>query len=193
MARRKDHTRVQLKEMSLLAGQKILQEEGIPSFSARKIAKEIGYTVGTVYNVFDNHYDLIMQVNIVTLNEWYLSLEKELIGLKGLDKALALASGYVELSFKDYNRWLLLLEYEVPHEILRPEWYSEKTKKVFDLINSAIIECGIPENEVQHYSMLFWSIVQGACLLSLTRKIDLHNIEAVNSMIEKSLTNLFKR
>jgi hypothetical protein len=114
MARRKDHTRVQLKEMSLLAGQKILQEEGIPSFSARKIAKEIGYTVGTVYNVFD-------------------------------------------------------------------------------LINSAIIECGIPENEVQHYSMLFWSIVQGACLLSLTRKIDLHNIEAVNSMIEKSLTNLFKR
>ena len=54
MARRNDHTRDELKEMAISAGQSIIIHEGFNKFSARKVARNIGYTVGTIYNIVGN-------------------------------------------------------------------------------------------------------------------------------------------
>ncbi|MES2985279.1 MAG: hypothetical protein V4735_08845 [Pseudomonadota bacterium] len=48
MARRYDHSKEALQEMAISAGQSIIQSQGFGKFSARKVAAEIGYTVGTV-------------------------------------------------------------------------------------------------------------------------------------------------
>ena len=54
MGRRNEHSRDEIKEMAIEAGKKIIVEEGFSNLGARKIARAIGYTVGTLYNVFDN-------------------------------------------------------------------------------------------------------------------------------------------
>ena len=56
MARRNDNSRDELKEMSIAAGQEIILAEGFASFSARKVAKNIGYTIGTIYNIFEKKW-----------------------------------------------------------------------------------------------------------------------------------------
>jgi hypothetical protein len=55
MAKRSDHTRAKLKSISITADQEIIANEGFSKFSARKVAKKIGYTADKVYNIFVNH------------------------------------------------------------------------------------------------------------------------------------------
>ena len=55
MGRRSDHSRAELRAMILTEGHRQLSEIGYARFSAREVAKRIGYTVGTLYNVFGAH------------------------------------------------------------------------------------------------------------------------------------------
>lgn len=73
MGRRNDHSRDELKDMVIVAAEKILVEEGYSKLTTRRIAKEIGYTVGSLYMVIKNVDDLMLLLNARTLQ---LLLEK---------------------------------------------------------------------------------------------------------------------
>ena len=68
MARRSEHSKEEIRDMALAAAQDIVKAEGLAGLSARKIAKKIGYTVGTLYLVFKNQDDLILTINARTLD-----------------------------------------------------------------------------------------------------------------------------
>ena len=59
MARRSDHSRDELKALILDCAREIAEEEGLRGLTARRIATEIGYAPGTIYNLFSNLDDLI--------------------------------------------------------------------------------------------------------------------------------------
>ena len=71
MARRSDHSREEIKEMALVAAEKMILANGKDGLSARKVAQEIGYTVGTLYLVFKNLDELILHVNGRTLDRLF--------------------------------------------------------------------------------------------------------------------------
>ena len=48
MARRADHTKEELTELVLRAGEAPIENEGFSAFGARRVAGGIGYTVGTI-------------------------------------------------------------------------------------------------------------------------------------------------
>ena len=52
MGRRSDHSREELRELILKAGETLMAEVGFADFSAREVAKRIGYSIGTIHNVF---------------------------------------------------------------------------------------------------------------------------------------------
>ena len=71
MARRSDHSREQLRRLALDSARQITAEEGLRGLKARRVAREIGYTIGTIYNVFEDLDDLIVQMNAETLGALY--------------------------------------------------------------------------------------------------------------------------
>jgi AcrR family transcriptional regulator len=71
MGRRNDHTRKDIKEMAVKAGLDIIEENGFSGLSTRKVASKIGYSVGTLYNVFENFDDLVFHINALTLKDLY--------------------------------------------------------------------------------------------------------------------------
>src|SRR5262245_29039349 len=71
MARRSDHTREELYKLALDAARKIVGKEGLRGLSTRRVAGEIGYTAGTLYQLFDDLDDLIMRLNGTTLDALY--------------------------------------------------------------------------------------------------------------------------
>ena len=73
MARRSDHSREELYVMALAAAREIAEKDGLRGLKARRISREIGYTVGTLYNVFSNLDDLIIHLNGTTLDALYVS------------------------------------------------------------------------------------------------------------------------
>ena len=59
MARRSDHSRSELSEIIVEEGHSLMAQSGFAAFSAREVARRIGYSVGTIYNVFDSLDHLI--------------------------------------------------------------------------------------------------------------------------------------
>src|SRR6478736_441854 len=68
MARRSDHAPEELKRLALEAAEAIALEEGLRGLTVRRVAERIGYAPGTIYNLFANLDDLIVQLNGMTLD-----------------------------------------------------------------------------------------------------------------------------
>ena len=138
LARRSDHTREELRELALAAAEELAEREGLPGITARGVARRIGYTVGTIYNVFDNLDDLIRQVNGRTLDALYGALTAG-GEVEAPEAALRrLARRYIEFVRAHPRRWAAVLEYEPQSPTEPPDWYRTKTTRLFALTEHAI-------------------------------------------------------
>ena len=79
MGRRSDHTRSELKQLFVEEGRRQLGEVGLARFSARDVAKRVGYSIGTIYNVFGSYDGLILAINARTLDLWFVFLKVRLV------------------------------------------------------------------------------------------------------------------
>jgi AcrR family transcriptional regulator len=113
MARRSEHSLEELKAMVLDAAEAIVIEEGLSALKVRKVAVEIGYTVGSIYMVFANMADLIMHINARTLDNIAGQLEQ--VQDCAADQCIeALAQTYLSYASQNLNRWSMLFEYRLP-------------------------------------------------------------------------------
>ena len=62
MGRRSIHTAEELRELILKAATELIESDGLAGLSAREVARRIGYSPGTLYNVFDNLDDLVLTI-----------------------------------------------------------------------------------------------------------------------------------
>ena len=78
MGRRSIHTPDELRELIIEATTEIVEQVGLEGLSAREIAKRVGYSPGTLYNVFGSYDELLLRVNARTLDHWYAFLQARL-------------------------------------------------------------------------------------------------------------------
>jgi len=98
MGRRSDHTPEQLQDLVLSAARGILADEGLRGLSARRLAARIGYSVGTLYNVYENVDEIVLvsdeEMRAAARWLWFeLGIAAELSGAAAL---AALLAGRVE-------------------------------------------------------------------------------------------------
>jgi AcrR family transcriptional regulator len=112
MARRSDHSREEIREMALVAAEQIVVDKGFEGLSARKVASVIGYTVGTLYLVFDNIDDLILQINARTLDRLYDRMAQTRTSASDpRDYLLRLGQVYIRFADEDPHRWAMIFEH----------------------------------------------------------------------------------
>ena len=132
MARRSDHSREEIREMALEAAENIVVEQGLEGLSARKVATAIGYTVGTLYLVFENIDDLILQINARTLDRLYAKLaETQAPARDARDRLLQLGQAYIQFADQDPHRWSMIFEHRLAEGRELPEWYQRKIARMF--------------------------------------------------------------
>ena len=78
MGRRSDHTRGELEALLVSEGRRQLAQTGLARFSAREVAREVGYSIGTLYNVFGSYDGLMLAINARTLTLWAQDLRARL-------------------------------------------------------------------------------------------------------------------
>src|SRR5262245_26890451 len=114
MARRADHTREELHDMALTAAEKITEKHGLSGLTARRVAKRIGYSTGTLYNLFDSFDDLVISMNGRTLDALY---EFVLIEDAGADVETTLktyAYRYIRFTTERSNLWSVVFATHLP-------------------------------------------------------------------------------
>lgn len=189
MARRKDHSHDQLHKMALDAARDIAEEEGLRGITARRIATQIGYSPGTLYNVFENLDDLIVQLNVDTLNALYKvckvapSDKDPVVALKSLARI------YIRFTDDHPHLWSLLFERSMPHGSQLPDWYLEKVRQLLALIEDAIAPMFPSGQEAErlHSARVLWTGIHGICSLAASGSIA--EIETPTAMADTLITN----
>src|SRR5262249_45175227 len=138
MARRSDHTREELHKMALDAARRIVVEDGLRGLSTRRIAGEIGYTAGTLYQLFDDLDDLIMQLNGITLEALYSKCKD--VNVEGEPKSVLenLANCYIAFVTRNPKLWTAVVEHNLPDGKESPKWYRERIGKLLGLVEAGL-------------------------------------------------------
>ena len=115
MGRRSSHTPQQLRELILDAAQEIIDRSGLAGLSAREIARAIGYSPGTIYNMFTNLDDVVLSVEGRVLD----ALDQRLSDIPetgGNPEARLVEIAHVYLAFtrEKPRLWNLLFEHHLP-------------------------------------------------------------------------------
>ena len=185
MGRRSDHTREELRALMLATARDIAAKEGLTGLSARRVAREIGYSIGTIYNLFEDFDDLILHVNGETLDRLYERCAAEPLDT-GPEHALrSLASAYIEFVQDNPRLWSLLFEYRSLHPGPLREWYNEKFALLFALMDKAMVPLFPPgrEAEMRHSARVLRASLHGMCSLEAAGAIAESASELVDTLI----------
>lgn len=194
MARRKDHTREELKEMSVISARKIIAAQGLGNLNMRRIAGDIGYTVGTLYNVFEDMDDLMMHINAATLDSLYETLnthvpQNEQSATRALKK---IAQIYIRFATENFNLWNVLTNYEQMTEETRPDWYLQKTARLFRMVEEFLAPLCKNTAETEKSAKILWAGVHGICVLGLNGRLDITGAGSVQSLTDTLIENYIR-
>lgn len=186
MARRNDHTREELQSMAIDAARSIIAQEGIEGVSARKVAQEIGYTVGTLYQSFENIHDLVLHANAFTLSEMLGELEMAYMGARDpLQRMIKLADAYLRFAETHQPQWAAVFRHALPKGYVMPDWYQARIDALFALIENGVRALAPKRSRqsIQGASRTLWSGVHGICILHTGDKLFSNNIASAQSLM----------
>jgi len=194
MARRSEHSLEQIKTMVLEAAEAIVIEDGFAALKVRKIALEIGYTVGSIYMVFTNMADLIMHVKSRTLDELADQLDEQMPECSAQEKILELAKSYLQFANENYNLWSMIFEHRLPDHEKTPDWYQAKIDQAFVKVEKLLRQLAAEpdQSDVQSAARALWSGVHGVCVLSLTGTLDAVAVKKVENNIVLLVENFIR-
>jgi AcrR family transcriptional regulator len=169
MGRRSDHSRDELEALILAAGAALMAEAGLARFSAREVAKRIGYSIGTIHNVFGGHDRLVSAINTRTFGLWATHLRARL-GTAGEDRIAALVAGYFEFARDNVNLWNAIFDHHLPEGFELPETdqtaRAELTEIVIDEVAHSLGR--VPDERVASLARSLVATVHGHCVLALS-------------------------
>ncbi|MBF0380190.1 MAG: TetR/AcrR family transcriptional regulator [Magnetococcales bacterium] len=192
MARRTDHSRDELSDLILDEAQKIIEDKGVAALTARSIASAIGYSPGTLYNLYANIDEIILHLNRRTMDDLQQKLSdavhKSSSGRAKLDK---LITTYLKYNKNSRQRWNLLFEHRLPPDQTLPKWYKKSLNQLLDLladtIKTLLPDCG--NKEVKHSARVIWSGLYGVCSLVQANNLTDVSAKSVDEMARSLVYN----
>ncbi len=173
MGRRSEHTPEVLRQLIIEACEAIISRDGLTGLSAREIAKNVGYSPGTIYNVFDNLDDLVLQVEARVLDE----LDRRLVALpadgNSHDRVMRLARTYLAYTTERPRLWNLLFEHHLPQNMKIPPWYQQKLDQLLERVEAAIRPLLFDKDPIaaKRAARVLWAGVHGITALAVTDKL----------------------
>ncbi|MEO9131847.1 MAG: TetR/AcrR family transcriptional regulator [Sphingomonas sp.] len=168
MGRRSDHSREQLEELILTEGHALMAELGYARFSAREVAKRIGYSIGTIYNVFGSLDTLLLAINSRTFTLWAAWLRDKL-AVAGEDRIAALVAGYFDFAERNPRLWMAIYDHRLPPGVAMPEDYRRTRAGLTGIVEEEIARVLPPETRDRAPALArsLVAVVHGHCEFAL--------------------------
>ena len=143
MGRRSDHSREELEQLIIEQGHSHMAEAGFARFSAREVAKRVGYSIGTLYNVFGSHDALILAINTRTFIQWAEHLRARL-ETGGRDRIRMLVEGYFSFAEENPNLWMAIYDHRLPTAASMPESHHQQRGELTEIVTREVA-AALPE------------------------------------------------
>jgi len=186
MGRRSVHTSEELRELIIDASTEIIEAHGLLGLSAREVARRIGYSPGTIYNVFENLDDLILTIEGRLLDRLSQVLDDLPSEPGGKQAVHRLARAYLEFTQQNPKLWNLLFEHHLPAGREIPSWYQAKLEALLARVELTLRPV-MPEADAQivrRAARNLWSAVHGITSLSTTDKLSIVSMESAGLLVD---------
>ncbi|WP_269524483.1 TetR/AcrR family transcriptional regulator [Coraliomargarita parva] len=191
MARRKDHTREELTELAVESGRELVRKEGPEGLTARKVASAMGYTAGTLYNLFENIDGLATAINSRTLREFAETIREILSRYKKPRRRIdVICSAYLQLHREEPHLWTLLFATPLKD---RNDEYGQAVHAVFDQVVEAILPLSGRIDNARKDAKIIWATLHGTCLLNQNGKLDITEADPPELLIKRFLDQIYPR
>lgn len=194
MARPQRLPREELRQAILDAAQDILRDEGVDALTARAIAKRVGYTAASIYNVFESMSDLLIEVNRRTLTDLrliFVDLPHDATADVRLRELLRRYIGFMQ---RNPALWAALFGGVRKRESF-PDWYTASVRALLgqlrDMLRELTGEADDAQAEAQAEQL--YLAVHGAISLDLGRRLDLVTPQPLNHVAEAILDMILAR
>lgn len=168
MGRRSDHSRAELRDLILAEGHAQMAATGFAHFSARAVAKAIGYSIGTVYNVFGTHDALVLAINARTVEQWTADLHRRLEDVEG-DRIASLVRGYFDFVLSNRHAWAAIYDHRLADPADIPDWYVTVVGELTGTMRREVqrVLPNLSREEVAALSRSLLASVHGHCVFAL--------------------------
>ena len=186
MGRRSIHTAEELRELILNSTTELIESEGLAGLSAREIARRIGYSPGTLYNVFKNLDDLILTIEGRLLDQLDLVLKAVPPSDQPRQRIKSLAMAYLQFTHDNPKLWNLLFEHHMQAGANIPSWYQEKLENLLAEVERELTRLmpNTSKETLQRAVRVLWAGVHGITSLSTTDKLAINTTEAAPPLVE---------
>jgi AcrR family transcriptional regulator len=188
MGRRSSHTPQQLRALILDAAQEIIDAQGLAGLSAREIARRVGYSPGTIYNMFASLDDVVLNVEARVLD----ALDQRLSEISSADAAtgdnrvVQIAHAYLTFTQSNPRLWNLLFEHHLQQGTDLPAWYRQKLEGLMSHVERALGPHFPPgrEAECHRAARALWAGVHGITSLSTAEKFSVVTTDMAAHLID---------
>ena len=191
MARRADHTREELRDLALSAARTLACQDGLRGVTIRGIAAEIGYSVGTLYNVFEDQSDLIVCLNGSILEDLGAYLRAVPMEDPPIAYLRNLATAYLTFTRENAKLWSLLFEHRLPEGRDLPPWFQAKLSTLLRIVEDALLTL-LPEahqGQADEMARILWASLHGIATLSATGKLGIVTAKTAQEMANSLLND----
>jgi AcrR family transcriptional regulator len=186
MARRNEHSRDELRELALAAAWDIVQENGLKALTARGVAVRIGYSPGTLYNVFGNLDDLILHLQGRVLDSLHGAISRGPRPTAPEAALMLITRAYITFMRENPNLWVVLFEHCLVESRTAPDF-----EQVLGVLESALAPLFGPHDgeSKRQAARVLWSSLHGICSLSASSKLGPVTAGSLDAMAESLVTN----
>lgn len=134
MARTAKFSREELRGMAIRAARAVIADEGPRSLTVRAVAGRMGYSVGTIYNIFEGLEELVAWLNAETLDKLYDAAAAAPATGDAAADLHGLLDRYLAFIADNRDDWAMMFESRLPEAGAPPAWYLEKIARLFALL-----------------------------------------------------------
>ena len=194
MGRRSTHTSAELRQLILAAARDVIESQGLSALSAREIARRIGYSAGTLYNIFDNLDDVRQTLQSEMLQDLVARIGN--IAKNGDAKTYVsqILKTYVNFAFANRQLWNALFENRAAGDGLSPRGMQDSINRVVDSLCDGLAPVlpGLPREAIEQDARILWASVHGMTAIATNNSAHGINHEAAIRYADKLATTYIK-
>lgn len=192
MGRRSVHSPEELRQLILDASQTIVERNGITGLSAREIARMIGYSPGTLYNIFENLDDVLLTLQVQLMGRTVEHLKRVPLGHDGEKNIEALSNAYVDFALVNRRMWNLFLAHNLPAGKTVPAPFHDYTNSLVDIVKGALAQVApnLSSEDLDTTARSFLAGLNGIMAFAATEK-GVYITPATAQTYAKDLTSTF--
>jgi AcrR family transcriptional regulator len=132
----------------------------------------IGYSPGTLYNIFENLDDVLLTMQVQLMGRTVDHLKRVPLGDDGEKNIDALMNAYVDFALANRRMWNLFLAHNLPPTVTMPAPFRDHTNTLVELVRTALtpIAPNASRESLDAAARALWAGVNGITAIAATEK-----------------------